>query len=138
MEQENKNHQVILNQEDINQAIQYSRISGKANIDWNLMKEYIQEALLNVLNSKYEIEINEAEADKENNIESYLQNAVAQNRIHIKPEATFEDIQEQLVKLKKAPFTLQRICELLQEPFKFYKTRRKFLSAFLKLVDVEI
>ncbi len=136
MEKEITNHLVILNQEDINQAIQYARINGKANIDWNLMKEYIQEALLNVLNSKYEIEINEA--DKENNIESYLQNAAAQNRIHIKPEATFEDIQEQLVRLKKAPFTLQRICELLQEPLKFYKTRRKFLSAFLKLVDVEI
>ena len=37
---------------------------------------------------------------------------------------------------KRPPFTLQRICELTLEPEKYYKSCKKILYAYEKLVNV--
>jgi hypothetical protein len=104
--------------------------------------------------------INDSEANKENEIQIFnpaageaksnnfrplntlsslnsFNSAPLPTKFYIKPEPTYDDIVNNLNKMKKCPFTLQRMCELLQDPLKYYKTKSKFLSAFNKLTDVE-
>jgi len=47
-------------------------------------------------------------------------------------------IDKALTEFPEPPFTLQRICELILQPQKHYKTAKKFLFAFEKLVTVSI
>jgi hypothetical protein len=42
-----------------------------------------------------------------------------------------------LDRIEKVPFTIQRICEMIHEPPKYYKNTKKFLFSFHKLVNLD-
>jgi hypothetical protein len=52
-------------------------------------------------------------------------------------EKILEDIFRDIDRIEKVPFTIQRICEMLHEPLKYYKNTKKFLFSFHKLVNLD-
>jgi len=46
----------------------------------------------------------------------------------------YQRVRNGLLSFLRAPFTMQRICELLTEPRRYYRTTSKFFLAFSKLV----
>ena len=52
-------------------------------------------------------------------------------------ESILENIFRDLDKIDKVPFTIQRICELINAPMKNYKNTKKFLFSFHKLVNLD-
>ena len=52
-------------------------------------------------------------------------------------EAILDAIFRDMDRIDKVPFTIQRICEMLTEPLKYYKSTKKFLFSFHKLVNLD-
>lgn len=71
------------------------------------------------------------------NFLSNFNTAPIPSKLYIKPEPNPEDIINSINKLKTFPFTLQRMCELLQDPMRYYKTKSNFISAFSKLANID-
>jgi hypothetical protein len=99
--------------EEIDQLLKSATINGNIEIEWEKMKKYILYKLKFVLTHF-------SAPTKDNPSDTTI----------------FTEICEQINKFSKAPFTLQRICELLLKPT-FYKTRSKFLFSFNKLTNIE-
>eukprot|EP00471_Norrisiella_sphaerica_P001768 CAMPEP_0184491384 /NCGR_PEP_ID=MMETSP0113_2-20130426/20303_1 /TAXON_ID=91329 /ORGANISM="Norrisiella sphaerica, Strain BC52" /LENGTH=254 /DNA_ID=CAMNT_0026875737 /DNA_START=222 /DNA_END=983 /DNA_ORIENTATION=- len=49
-------------------------------------------------------------------------------------DTRYKRIVDHMTDFKRPPFTLQRMCELLYEPKRYYRTTEKFLLAFSKMV----
>lgn len=48
-----------------------------------------------------------------------------------------EEIHKRIKGFKHPPFTLQRICEMLVEPKRFYNNSKSFHLAFKKLINID-
>ena len=59
------------------------------------------------------------------------------NILDTKDENIEKDIIEFINNIKLMPFTIQRIVELLLEPYKYYSTLLKYNRAFYKLVNID-
>lgn len=100
-------------EDDVHSILLKTAYDGELTVDWEEMKRLIEIKIhkvlteLNCTNSKHNIE------EIENDIVSKL-------RLFRQP-----------------PFTLQRICELLVDPLKYYGNINKFMFAFVKLIDID-
>jgi len=129
MEENNKFSNLELEEykDEIDYIIKNTSYDGKFNITWEKMNQYIQYKLSKIVDSfEEEININKTEDNPDKN-DSYSRFLIT---------IDLEDIFSSLKKLKHTPFTIQRICEMLIDPMKYYKSRNKFLFAFIKLVDI--
>lgn len=111
----------------------------------------------NYTNSVNNDNISEESAEKDNGVENESSNSNSNNFNYLNNLSHHQDTErgpqskqklisdypevdeliENLKKIKKQPFTLQRICELLLNPHKYYKSKDKFLFSFKKLVEVD-
>ena len=132
------------NKEEIQEALKLARLNGKSSLDWELLKEYLKKSIEEVLRNVYHYTpqsdisslLTTENVDNIHNTNP-LNNSAQQNKLYVKPQPNLEELIGNINKLKKSPFTLQRMCELLDDPLKYHKSLNKFLSAFNKLADVE-
>jgi hypothetical protein len=52
-------------------------------------------------------------------------------------EDNLQTIYREINKIDKIPFTIQRICELISDPEKYYKNKKKFIFSFQKLINLD-
>jgi len=102
------------NFEDINLFLKYTAYDGCVDADWEIMKSYIENKLKLLV---------ETLSRKDDSNTAWINTRV-------------ENIFKNIKALKKPPFTIQRICELLMLPTKHYRTLENFLFAFNKLVEI--
>ena len=156
-----------INEDEMNQEINYTKSYGKCLVDWDFMKEYIKFSFLNVIknyfeknevtgkentksgsnNPNKEVDLFDPAKAQEKSSHSIPENklnflsnfntAQIPSKLYIKPEPNPEDIINSINKLKTFPFTLQRMCELLQDPMRYYKTKSNFIPAFNKLANID-
>ena len=62
--------------------------------------------------------------------------SMEEDRSSVDPELTDEELIARLEEFGGPPFTLQRLCELLLEPRRHFRTRSKFAFACGKLLTV--
>jgi serine/threonine-protein phosphatase 4 regulatory subunit 2 len=99
---------------DIDEIIKHCRLTGELQYNWIDFKNIIKEKLAIII-SNYGNNLEEFENTNEYRL--LIQN---------------------LDSLKVTPFTIQRICDLLNEPKKHYKINcTKFLFSFHKLVNLD-
>ena len=116
--------------EHINETIKSTSIDGIVEVEWNKMSEYIQYKFKTILNEMYHSYATNGNLFNVNTDEEY--------RIKLNENRIIKDqILHSLSGFRRIPFTIQRICELLNDPLRFYKNPGKFLFAFNKLVDID-
>jgi hypothetical protein len=98
----------------IEDTIKQCSLTGEFKMDWNEFKS--------LLLGKLDKIISEYECEKE----------------LIENSNEYKLIIQDLEKLKQTPFTIQRICDLLNEPKKWYRSNcTKFIFSFHKLVNLD-
>jgi serine/threonine-protein phosphatase 4 regulatory subunit 2 len=89
--------------------------TGEFKSDWKEFKGFIKQKLNDI--------INDYDADMFTTLED---------------NTKYKLLMQDLEKLNRAPFTIQRICELLLDPKRHYKFNcEKFLFSFHKLVNLD-
>jgi hypothetical protein len=104
-----------VNIEEVHRNLKYTAFDGSVDIDWDLMKSYIEIQLKNV------VDLFTKKVDSNS--------SVVNSRV--------ENILRNLKAFRKPPFTIQRMCELLILPTKHYRSAENFLFAFNKLVEID-
>ena len=139
----NINTNEIKNKKDINFEEELNNIKEKAisAYEWEDLKDYfiqkyksvimeynkIEDSMENSTNKKDEEEKNEEEKKEEEKNDELDKN-----------KNIDDDIIYYLSNMKKMPFTLQRMAELLLEYNIYYKNALKFNFAFKKLVNIDL
>jgi serine/threonine-protein phosphatase 4 regulatory subunit 2 len=100
---------------DIDEVIKQCSLTGEFIYDWKVFKVAIKERISNIL----------CEYDKERVPEFENSNE-------------YKLLISDLDKLNQTPFTIQRICDLLNEPKRHYKYNcNKFIFSFHKMVNLD-
>jgi len=101
---------------DLLQVLGNAAAMGTSSVQWPSLKKLISVQLENVMDEFIATSAKPPPIDGE----TY--------------ETRFKRVQTLLNNFPRAPFTLQRICELLVQPKRFYKNANKYFLAFSKLV----
>ena len=104
--------------------------------EWNDLKQYFIEKYKSVIQEYNKIE-NEIENPNKKKTDEIKNEFPDINNIS-KIQNIDEDIIYYLSNMKKMPFTLQRMAELLLEYNIYYKSAFKFNFAFKKLVNIDL
>ena len=97
------------------ELIKHCSQTGEFKIEWNEFKNILVNEKLSKIISDYGCEKNDIENSHE-----------------------YKLLIQDLERLNKTPFTIQRICDLLTEPKKWYKNNcTKFIFSFHKLVNLD-
>ena len=104
--------------------------------EWNDLKQYFIEKYKSVIQEYNKIE-NEIENPNKKKTDEIKKEFPDINKLNKIPNID-EDIIYYLSNMKKMPFTLQRMSELLLEYNIYYKSAFKFNFAFKKLVNIDL
>ena len=102
--------------------------------EWNDLKQYFIEKYKSIIEEYNKIENEIEEKKKTNETKNEFPDINNINKI----QNIDEDIIYYLTNMKKMPFTLQRMSELLLEYNIYYKSAFKFNFAFKKLVNIDL
>ena len=104
--------------------------------EWNDLKQYFIEKYKSVIQEYNKIE-NENDNQNKKKIDETKNESPDINNLNTIQNID-EDIIYYLTNMKKMPFTLQRMAELLLEYNIYYKSAFKFNFAFKKLVNIDL
>ena len=104
--------------------------------EWNDLKQYFIEKYKSVIQEYNNIE-NENDNQNKKKIDETKNESPDINNLNTIQNID-EDIIYYLTNMKKMPFTLQRMAELLLEYNIYYKSAFKFNFAFKKLVNIDL
>ena len=137
-----KDNEINTNEKKENTIINFdeelNNIKNKAIsiYEWNDLKQYFIEKYKSVIQEYNKIE-NEIDNQNKKKIDETKNESPDINNLNTIQNID-EDIIYYLTNMKKMPFTLQRMAELLLEYNIYYKSAFKFNFAFKKLVNIDL
>jgi hypothetical protein len=137
-----KDNEINTNEKKENTIINFdeelNNIKNKAIsiYEWNDLKQYFIEKYKSVIQEYNKIE-NENDNQNKKKIDETKNESLDINNLNTIQNID-EDIIYYLTNMKKMPFTLQRMAELLLEYNIYYKSAFKFNFAFKKLVNIDL
>jgi hypothetical protein len=137
-----KDNEINTNEKKENTIINFdeelNNIKNKAIsiYEWNDLKQYFIEKYKSVIQEYNKIE-NENDNQNKKKIDETKNESPDINNLNTIQNID-EDIIYYLTNMKKMPFTLQRMAELLLEYNIYYKSAFKFNFAFKKLVNIDL
>ena len=137
-----KDNEINTNEKKENTIINFdeelNNIKNKAIsiYEWNDLKQYFIEKYKSVIQEYNKIE-NENDNQNKKKIDETKNESQDINNLNTIQNID-EDIIYYLTNMKKMPFTLQRMAELLLEYNIYYKSAFKFNFAFKKLVNIDL